>query len=372
MPAPVRLLFVMNAPETGGAERHTLDLAEALSHAGFAPTIFAMKPGPLPAPPGIALFQPDGPRALPGRVRDLARAIRGLDPGVIVAVNERPYAAAWAARLLGRRRPPIAAILHASRLRGPREAWMQRVYTPIANRLDAVVFLARHQREFWQGQGLVPRREALIPNGIDLDHFAPAIRSRHRAAARAAHGFASDDLVLGCCAVLRPEKNHLDLVEAVAHLRRDGLPAKALLVGDGPMRGAIEARARALGIAGHVVLAGMLADVRPALAAFDLGVLCTAAETLPLAALEIMAAGVPMVMAAGGGGPEIVDEAAGQLYPPGDRDALCRAVAALADPATRTDAGRRARETVAARFDRRTMVARYAALLDGFALDGPE
>jgi L-malate glycosyltransferase len=353
---------VLNAPETGGAERHTLDLAAALAGEGFAPAVFAMKAGPLPAPPGVPLLQPPGRRALPARLVDLVRALRAHEPAVIVAVNERPYAAAFAARLLARRPSPVVAILHASRLRGPREARMQRVYTPIANRLDAVVFLARHQRAFWRGEGLAPRRAALIPNGIDLARFHPPDPAA-RGSARAAHGLAPDDLVVGCCAVLRPEKNHLDLVEAVARLRRDGRPARALLVGDGPMRGAIEARARALEIAEHVILAGMLGDVRPALAAFDLGALCTHAETLPLSALEIMATGVPMVMAAGGAGPEILDGAGGGLYPPGDVAALAGVLAASADSGTRAEAGRRARETVVARFDRRAMVAAYAALL---------
>ena len=352
----------MNAPATGGAERHTFDLAEALAGAGFAPTIFAMKAGPMPAPPGVILLQPGRPRGLPRRVLDLARAIRALDPQVVATVNERPYAAAWAARRLARRRPPIVAILHTSALRGPREAWMQRVYTPIANRLDAVVFLARHQEAFWRARGLVPRRAALNPNGVDLDRFSPAVRMQHRAAARAGYGFAEDDLVLGCCAVLRPEKNHLLLVEAAARLRRESLPVRLLLVGDGPMRAAIEARARDLGVADRVTLAGMLADVRPALAAFDLGILCTAAETLPLAALETMATGVPMLMAAGGGAPEIVDGRNGLLFAPGDVDALCCATYALADPTARLEAGRQARGTVEARFDRRIMVARYASL----------
>src|SRR4029077_13405288 len=102
------------------------------------------------------------------------------------------------------------------------------------------------------------------------------------------------DYVIGICAALRPEKNHVQLVDAVAALRARGIPARALVIGDGPMRPAIEARARAAGVADEVRITGFQQDVRPYLAACDTAVLCsTTIETFSLAALEAMALGRP-------------------------------------------------------------------------------
>src|SRR5207248_3830085 len=92
------------------------------------------------------------------------------------------------------------------------------------------------------------------------------------------------DFVIGLSAVLRPEKNPLQLVEAIASLRRRGIPARALVIGDGEMRGELEARARRLGVAGDVAITGLQREVRPFVAACDAAVLCSRTEAFSLAA----------------------------------------------------------------------------------------
>lgn len=353
----------MNTPATGGAERHTFDLADALGADGFAPTIFAMKAGPL-RPERTRLLQPDGPRSLPARLLDLARAMRVHAPDVVVAVNERPMFASYLARWAARRPVPIVGISHTTVLRTRREKRLHRVYLPVINRLDGMVFISRNQAAYWTARGMSPRATTVILNGIDAGRFTPQERARHRAASRSRLGLSAGDVVLGMCAVLRPEKNHRQLVEAVAALRAAGMAAHALIVGDGPMRGAVEEAVSDLGLTGHVTFAGMQADVRPLVAAFDVGLLTsTAIETLSLSALEVMAMGIPMVMSDIGGASEIVDGANGRLFPVGDLAALCRCLEGFRDGAVRDEAGRRARDTVAARFDHARMVAEYAAHL---------
>ena len=86
--------------------------------------------------------------------------------------------------------------------------------------------------------------------------------------------------ILGMSAVLRPEKNPLQLVDALALLRSRGIPARVLFIGDGEMRPALEARARAAGVAGEVLIAGLQSDVRPLVSACDAMTLCsTSIET---------------------------------------------------------------------------------------------
>ena len=161
--------------------------------------------------------------------------------------------------------------------------------------------------------------------------------------------------------MLRAEKNHGQLLEATALLRRDGVPARCLLVGDGPELPRVKQRADRLGIADHVVSVGRQKEVRRFVAAFDVGVLCsTAVETLSLSALETMSMGIPMVMSDIGGASEIMEGTGGRTFPVGDTDALTALLRALADRAHRTALGAASRDRVERDFDVSGMTARYA------------
>src|SRR5438094_858591 len=102
------------------------------------------------------------------------------------------------------------------------------------------------------------------PSSIAFDcaTVEPCDASMRPAILRRVLGFSDADYVLGIPALLRREKNHLQLVEAIATLRNRGIPARALMIGDGEMRGAVEARARELNVENDVVITGLQQDVR--------------------------------------------------------------------------------------------------------------
>ena len=136
------------------------------------------------------------------------------------------------------------------------------------------------------------------------------------------------------------------------------------MIGDGPMRGEIEERARRLGVAADIVITGFQQDVRPFVAACDTAVLTSFTEAFSLAAIEAMAMGKPVVHSEVGGAAEMIRPGReGFLYPIGDTGALVERLAALADPAMRGRMGAKARETVEAQFSERAMVDRYENLL---------
>jgi len=137
------------------------------------------------------------------------------------------------------------------------------------------------------------------------------------------------------------------------------------MIGDGVTRPAIEARARSLDLEGDVVITGLQPDVRPYVAACDVVVLCSdAVETFSLAALEAMALGKPVVHSDIGGAAEMIRPGEnGFLFPVGDTEALVDRLARLSDRAGRERMGRKARETIEARFSERVMVDRYERLL---------
>src|SRR5262249_14701417 len=144
----------------------------------------------------------------------------------------------------------------------------------------------------------------------DTEQFSERWNAEARADKRAAigcrDGDGGGDFVVGLSAVLRPEKNPLQLVDAVANLRARGVPARALFMGDGEMRAPLEARARERGIGAEVFVTGLQQDVRPWLAACDALVLCSFTEAFSLAAIEAMALGKPVVHADVGGAAEMI------------------------------------------------------------------
>ena len=140
----------------------------------------------------------------------------------------------------------------------------------------------------------------------------------------------------------------------------------AVIVGEGEERGRLEALAAELGVSDRLELAGWIDDARSRLAAFDVFVLPSRFEGLPLVAIEAMLAGVPVVATDVGSVSEaVVDGSTGQLVPPDDPAALARAIASLlADPALRLEMGQRGRHRALELFRLEDMAARYETLYD--------
>jgi glycosyltransferase involved in cell wall biosynthesis len=172
------------------------------------------------------------------------------------------------------------------------------------------------------------------------------------------------------CARFSPQKNHCQLIDAIRILRSRGYPAKALLVGNGPTQPNIEQYARKNGLLEHIVFAGFQQDVRPYTSAFDVGVLCSIAEAAPLAALEMMAMGLPVILSNVGGAAEMVlPGETGFLFPPGDTMSLVSFLQTLSDPLKRETVGRAASQFVAANFAADPMLDSYRDFLTGLLVE---
>jgi glycosyltransferase involved in cell wall biosynthesis len=148
-------------------------------------------------------------------------------------------------------------------------------------------------------------RSSVIYNGVDLNRFAAA-----RVAAtgqRAQYGIGERAFVVGSVGRLTAEKNQMPLVDAVADLRASGGDVHLMLVGDGPLRSALEQRAAERGISGAVTFTGALPDVCAALKVFDVFVLPSLSETFSNAALEAMAMQLPVILTRTGGASEMIE-----------------------------------------------------------------
>lgn len=370
-------MFVTGSLAHGGAERHAVTLVNRLGERGHECHAVHVKADAAlrariraregASVRGLQAARYADPAALTALVGHLART----GPDAVVAANGYALLYAWLALRLARRRAPLAVTFHSTRLLGAKQRLQMLAYRPLFWSASATVFVSEVQRRHWLRRAVGSRRNEVIHNGVDLEAFREARDGSAREAMRRALGFRASDYVIGISALLRPEKNHLQLVEAVARLRAAGFPARALMIGDGEMRAAIEARARALDVDGDVLITGLREDVRPYVGACDVMALCSVTEAFSLAALEAMALSRPLVHSDVGGAAEMIDPGRnGFLFPVGDTGALVDRLSLLADGRLRAELGRGARQVVEARFSERAMVDRYERLLRDLAGPG--
>jgi glycosyltransferase involved in cell wall biosynthesis len=372
---PIGVAFVINSLGLGGAEKHTLQLFNWLDMARFRVALAYLKRDetllPQIAPDRISQVWCADLRAgwdFGGFCR-LSKWLRNFDPDVLVCIN--PYSLFYAqlARMLLKRHVTIFEIFHSSALASGEAKKMRFVYRHFFNRADKVVYVSANQRAMWESRGIRHDRGICIHNGVDVDHFSDHYSEEEKALRRANLGFTSTDFVVGICAELRPEKQHGDLLAAISQLKQEGIPAKCLIIGDGPCRGEVERRILDLDLTSDAVITGFQADVRPFIAACKcLAIVSSRVEAFSLAALEAMSMRKPMVMSdIGGASEQIVSGYNGFLYSPGDVRALVSSLKILTDVDTCDRLGTQARQRVSSLFAAGSMLRSYDALLAGKA-----
>lgn len=366
-----RIVFVTGSLAHGGAERHSITLMNGLTRRGHTCHAVYVKDEGEQLGRIAEADRTERVHCLratryfdPAALRRFAQALADIAPTVVVAAN--PYALMYAALALKWSRQDAALVVtyHSNRLLGFKEHLQMLWYRAFFWMSDCAVFVCDAQRRRWRWRGVLARRNEVIHNGVDTEAFQCVEGSSAGRASRQQLGLAADDFVVGISAVLRPEKNHLQFVDAIAALRKRGLPARGLIIGDGPMRAAIEQRIAAHGLSGAVQITGLQSDVRPFIAACDVLTLCSFTEAFSLAAVEAMALGKPVVHSRVGGAPElIVPGRNGFLFPVGETAVLVDNLARLADVETARKMGRQARADVEARFSESAMLDRYERIL---------
>ncbi|MDP1525001.1 MAG: glycosyltransferase family 4 protein [Rhodocyclaceae bacterium] len=366
----LRIMFVTGSLTHGGAERHSITLMNQLARRGHECHAVYLKQddsqrdrvelldkGSLY---GLAANGYLDRRAL----TDFAAHLTRVSPDVIVAANAHALLVASLARIRSGLHIPLLVTYHSTRLLGMKEQLKMLVERFFFMAADCLVFVCENQRRHWRKRLVFARRTEVIHNGVDPCRITSADFSGAEWVIRRQWQIAPTDYVIGMIAVLRPEKNHLQLLDAIVALRQQGIPARALLVGDGPMRTAIEQRAEQLGITHLVSITGLQEDVRPYITACHVITLCSITETFSLAAIEAMAMRRPVVHSEVGGAAEmIVPDHNGLLFPVGDTAALVKALATLANPAEAKRMGDNARAMVEQHFTEEIMINRYEETL---------
>lgn len=212
-------------------------------------------------------------------------------------------------------------------------------------------FLAEQTREVFG----TAREIEVIHNFVDAGRFVrvtdPAVRARF------AH---PDEALIVHVSNFRPVKRVEDVVQVFARVASE-IPARLLMVGDGPERPRAFELAGQLGVMGRTHFLGSFPDVETVLGISDLFLLPSSNESFGLAALEAMSCEVPVVAARAGGVPEVVEDGVtGFLVPVGDVDAMAdAALRVLRDRALYLGMGAAGRQAALTRFHPGLIVPRY-------------
>jgi glycosyltransferase involved in cell wall biosynthesis len=221
--------------------------------------------------------------------------------------------------------------------------------------------LQRHQR-------ISERRIRVISNGVDGAAFA---RPVDVAAKRRALGLPPHAPVLGLAARLVQEKGIIYLLQAMPRLLESTPALQLLIAGEGDLCDTLTEAVSQLGIANHVHFLGMRRDTPELLKAFDIFMLPSISEGLPMALLEAMAAGLPIIASDVGGVSFAVRHGVnGLLVPPADPRAISNAAEALlANPSRMRDFGSMSRDLFERHFSARAMAGAYETLYVGSLQD---
>jgi glycosyltransferase involved in cell wall biosynthesis len=367
------VLVMINSLQVGGAEKHAISLVNHLDASRFRVGLCHLKPeGPLGSELDRerrdATFSLDVRRKLDwSAAAELARQIDERRIDVIVCTNGYPLLYALLAARRARRSVRLVEVFHTTGLRGTLESRLRMLLNQFLFRqCDLVVYVSYKQREYWRAHGLHSKRDIVIHNGIDVDYFSDRYTPQQNAATRSEFGFGPGDFVIGICAALRAEKAHGDLLRALRRLRDERVPAKVLIIGDGPRRADIERQIAELQLTGHAVIAGHRNDVRPYIACCDVMTLTShVIETFSIAALESMALGKPVVLTRIGGAEEQVRHGSnGLLFEPGDVATLAKHLRRLTSATDRLSMGAVAGRDVRERFTIQRMVERFTEELE--------
>lgn len=362
--APVRLLHLHSSFSLGGKEARAVRLMNLMGPRARH-TILSAVPDAMGArdaiDPAIDVeFPADAPplHGKPGlaRYRDLAHYMQQFD--LVLSYNWGSMDGVMAHRIFApfRDLPPL--IHHEDGFNedeSVRRNWkrngFRRLALPTAEALVVPsTLLERIAADEWRAR----RRTVLIRNGIDTSAYQakPSV---------AIPGFArrEGEVVIGTVAGLRKVKDLPRLVRAVATL-----PANVwlVIVGEGPERAAIAAEAESCGIADRLVMPGFMAEPARWIGHFDLLALSSQSEQAPIAVIEAMAAGLPVVSPNAGDVAAMVAPDNRHFIATNEADFRAALAEVVADPALRARIGAANRRVAAERFDESTMVAAYENL----------
>ena len=351
----MRILYLIEALDLGGAEQVVICLARGLDRSRFQPIICCLtRPGrfaPLLEEAGVPIFCLDKRPKLDWPVIfRLQKLIR--DQKVDLVHSHLFTANLWGRLAACLSRTPIVVTEHSvDTWKGRTHLWLDRFLNLATTRW---VFVSRQVRDFYESRlGHLGSRATVIINGVPLPAVWGLPPGRR-------------PVTLATVGRLAPEKEQVRFVELLGDLHQEGLPVRGLIVGEGPQRAVIEQAVRARGLEGVVELTGLALRMEALWSRVDLFCLTSSREGLPLTALEAMGYGIPVLATSVGGVSECLqDGVEGVLVPFGDWEKFrLQARRLVQDEALRRRMGEAGRVRTESQFNQQRMTEQHQTLYE--------
>jgi glycosyltransferase involved in cell wall biosynthesis len=347
---PSRVLHLIAPAPAGGAETVVRSLVRAGTAHGLQSLVATLHQDDLPSP-FVEQLRADGSAV--EEIRCGRR--RYFDERAAVGTLLRRWNAdvlhthVYHADLVGYltprpRRVALVATVHGFTGGGWKNRWYEGADRWVLRRFDGVICVSASVRDRLAASGAKPDRIHLVPNGYQIG------ASIARSEARSSLAIAANGPLIGWVGRLSGEKGPDLFLEALATAHRPDMVG--VMIGEGAAQAALERQAHSLGLDGRRLrFAGRRPDAAALMPAFDMLVLSSRTEGTPMALLEAMSAGVPVVAFGVGGIPQVLDQNCGWLVRPGDVAGLARAIGeVLSDPAEALRRAERARALVESEF----------------------
>lgn len=373
----MKLVFVIHSLQGGGAERVVSRLCHwlAAAHPSIDTHVVLFKPRvsySLPPVTGVHVLGKNR-KTLIGKLLEqpllivrLARLLKRLEPSAVLSFMPRSNVTAiLARRLIGG--PFRLLVSERVSIDANYQGWKAALITAVIKLAyplaDGVIAVSEGTKRELIRRGLPKEKIFAIPNGVSLPDI------ERQANNEAPHPWCSEPgQVVVSVGRLDEQKGHALLLQALAEVRKQRQHVRALIMGEGPLRAALENQARTLGLDHAVAFVGFQGNPFPTLAAADAFAFPSLWEGFPNALLEAMACGCPAVAFDCPYGPAdlIGENEFGVLVPVGDVPRFARALGQVLDKAA-TPAGRaKLREQAqagAARYALDSIYAKYLSAL---------
>lgn len=365
----MEIVHVVENLDRGGLERTVVDLIASQREAGHQCRVICLfKLGLLARELLASGVRVDACGKRPGldlRALRRARALIRQSPDAVIHTHN---AMAHYYAVLASLGLPVKCRINTrhgmgGRTRSGRQEWL---YRQSLRGTDYAVAVCEAARQRFAADGMRPRRALLsVPNGIRLERFRPA-DDVARQSLVAELGLPTGSRIIGTVGRLQPVKDHALLLRAFAKVRVQVPEAALVIVGDGPLRAALEAQAEQAGLSDALRFMGDRHDVPRLLTGMEVFALTSTSEGYSVALLEACASSLPIVATDVGGNREIVRHGInGRLVPSGDTAAIATALIALLRGGEQAAAmGRAGYAWAQAEASFRTMAERYHGLYD--------
>jgi glycosyltransferase involved in cell wall biosynthesis len=365
----IRVLHIFGGGVRSGIETHILTLAKGLVGTGVEFVLAPLNKGSfseeVQSYVSEILESDKKYRGDLGFIRRLAKRIRAADVDIVNTHSfDGNFYGARAALQAGKK--TIVNTVHTFESVAMVDIYKSRIIRRLVCRQNLrllksasrLIAVCKPLEENLVREGIDREKIRVVPNGLDLPQFLRSAPDKD--SARRELGLKDGERAVGILGRVARVKNIDIFLKAAKNVLDRDPKVQFIIIGDGPLRGKMEALASKLGIQGNVRFAGWRAETEKILAALDLFVLCSQTETTSYALLEAMAMAKPTVATAVGGNTEVVkDGKTGLLVPPGDVDATANAMFDLISDKERSrQFGSAGKERVEREFSAAAMVTR--------------